>query len=62
MASDDLADQVILAREVVDDDAIADPESLGHPPERELAQPVVEGRRQRPVENLRLGVFVPHWP
>ena len=57
---DHLADQIVLRREVVDDDAIADSETLGHAPEGELAQAIVECGGQRPVEDLGLGVFVPH--
>ena len=57
-----LADQVVLRREVVHDDPVADAEPLGDAAEGELAQPVVERRRQCAVEDLRLGVLVAHQP
>jgi len=57
---DDLADQLILGREVVHDDAITDPEALGQSTERELTGPVLEGGRNCSFENLCLGVFVTH--
>ena len=41
-------------------DPIADPEPLRHPPERELAQPVVEGGGEGAIEDVRLGVLVTH--
>ena len=55
----DLADQVVLGREVVDDDPVADAQALGDAAEGELAQSVVERRRQRALEDLVLGVLVP---
>ena len=57
---EDLADEVFLRGEVVDDDPVADAEPLGNASERELAQPVVEGRGQRAVEDVGLGVLVTH--
>ena len=58
--ADDLGDQLVLGREVVDDRAIADPQPLGHTTEGDLAQAVVERCRQRPGQQLVLGVLVPH--
>jgi hypothetical protein len=55
------ADEIVLGREVVDDDPIADPEPLRDPPSGELAQPVGERRGERALENLGLAVLVAHF-
>jgi hypothetical protein len=56
----DLANQIGLGCEVVDDDPVADAEPLAQPPERQLAETVVERCCQRTVEDLCLGVLVTH--
>ncbi len=55
-----LGDQGLLGREVVHDGAVVDAEPLGHASERELAEPVVHRRGERPVEDLLFGVSVTH--
>ncbi len=57
---DDLADEVVLGGEVVDDDAIADAEPVGDPAEGQPAEAVVEGDGQGAVEDLLFGVLVAH--
>ena len=59
-ANEDLTDEVLLGREVVDDDPVADPELLGDSAVGELAQPVVERDGQGTAQNLFLGVPVAH--
>ena len=57
---DDLADEVVLGGEVVDDNAVTDAEALGEAPERELAEAVVERGAEGAIENVGFRVFVPH--
>ncbi len=57
---DHLGDQVVLRREVVHDDAVADPEALRQATEGELAETVVQRRRQGALEYLGLRVLVTH--
>ena len=58
--TEDLTDEVILGREVIDDNSVADSELLGYPAVGELAQSVVERDGQGTVEDLVLGVPVAH--
>ena len=60
--SEDLTDQIVLRREVVDDHSVAHAQTLCESPEGELAESLVEHRDQRAVEDLFLGVPVPHRP
>jgi hypothetical protein len=57
-----LTDEVVLGREVVHDDPIADSQPLGEPSERQLTQPFVDGCRHGAFEDLILGVLVAHSP
>ena len=51
---DHLADEILLAREVVHDGAVADAEPLRQPTEGQLTEPVVERCSERAIEHLRL--------
>ena len=56
----DLTDQVVLGGEVVDDDAVTDSQALREPPERELAQALVEHSVERTLQDVVLAVLVTH--
>ena len=57
---EDIAHQVVLGREVVHDDPVADAEPLGDPAVGELAQPVGEGGGDGALEDLLARVLVTH--
>jgi GNAT superfamily N-acetyltransferase len=57
---EDLAEQVVLRREVVDDDPVAGTEPLRQAAVAEPAQPLVGRCVERGGQQLLLGVLVPH--
>ena len=57
---DDLADQIVLAGEVIDDGPVVDPKPFGQPPEGQLAESVFERGSERSFENLFFGVSMTH--
>ena len=59
---DHLADEVVLAGEVVHDDAVADSQPLREPAEGELAEPVVERSSERAIQDIGSGVLRTHGP
>ncbi len=52
--SEHFADEFVLVREVIDHNSVADPETAGQAPERELAQPILVGSGECGFENLFL--------